>query len=211
MLLYNEAISNIPNELTWKLFYEKARMDEYIYRSKLYEIKNENSLEFIYFKNYILNRIRKSYLKSICYCNSDLLKWKILQGGARTEMIFGNYMNAHKLIRRAGNDCPSKSLSLVHIDESRIEELNGNKESCYNILCDEVKTNPQEWKVYFELINYFMRRNDKTSALNMCREALSIHNGSGRLWSLYIELNNEYIHKYILVHLKDNLIMLDKH
>lgn len=197
MLLYEEALNNIPNELSWKLYYEKARMDEYIYRSILYNNQNDNNrkLEFNYFEKYIINRIRKSYLRSICYCNSDSLKWKILQGGARTEMIFNNYNNAIKLILRSLNDCPSKSRSLIIIDQSRIEELNGNSNECFNILVNEIKLTSCEWKLYYELITFYMRRNNKKLALEMCKEALKIHMGSGRLWSLYIELNNENIYK----------------
>lgn len=54
---------------------------------------------------------------------------------------------------------------------------------------------PMEWKLLLERIHHLVLHERYSEALKLNAEALKIHLGAGRLWSLYIHITHMYVYE----------------
>ncbi|EAL67408.1 hypothetical protein DDB_G0280363 [Dictyostelium discoideum AX4] len=157
----------VSREVTWKIYFEAAQIEE---RSK----------------NLTLSRA--AYVKSVELCPENLL-WKVWLGGSRTELNADNICIARKLVFRALEEVPSKLRSLVLLEYSRLEEYAGNINKSRRILKMAHVEARLDWKVFLESVLLEMRANNYEAAIKEAKESLKIHSGAGRLWAALIQLN----------------------
>jgi hypothetical protein len=83
----------------------------------------------------------------ICCANNIFYRQKkVWLGCARTELLAGNETRARQLIRRALEEVPSKSRTLVLLDYARLEEFSGHVDDAISLLthgCTEAKCGPR--------------------------------------------------------------------
>ncbi|EGG18811.1 hypothetical protein DFA_02550 [Cavenderia fasciculata] len=163
----DRARQSVSREVTWKVYFEAAQIEE---------------------RANHLGLARAAYVKSVELCPENLL-WKVWLGGSRTELNADNINVARKLVFRALKEVPAKLKSLVLLEYSRLEEYAGNINKSRRILKmahDEARL---DWKVFLESVLLEMRANNYEDATIAAKESLKIHSGAGRLWAALIQLN----------------------
>jgi hypothetical protein len=187
----NEAVKSISKELTWRVYFEKFEAE---YRSAdiaafyLHQ-RTKNSLQRC--RDHMLERCRKTLVQSLLHCPSNL-KWKIYLVGARIEISVGNINKARKLIAQAFVQVPEKSKVNAYVESSRLEEFIGNTTKARKILRSACTKLPSDWKSFFESILLEARMGRILEAMELASEAVEIHNGTGRIWALYIQLCHKW-------------------
>eukprot|EP01133_Synstelium_polycarpum_P015617 gene15617-18557_t len=161
------ARAAVSREVTWKIYFEAAQIEE----------RSRN-----------LSLSRAAYVKSVELCPENLL-WKVWLGGSRTELNADNINVARKLVFRALQEVPSKLKSLVLLEYSRLEEYAGNINKSRRILKMAHIEARLDWKVFLESVLLEMRANNYDAAIEEAKESLKIHSGAGRLWAALIQLN----------------------
>lgn len=78
------------------------------------------------------------------------------------------------------------------LEQSRLHELRGNVEQARRLLKGARKTNKQEWKVFLESVLLELRNQSIGRALREARKALDVHRGTGRLWAVLIQLEQQH-------------------
>jgi len=164
--LVEKASKAVSKELTWKLFFEAAQVEE----------RAGN-----------LAAARASYVQSIRSCPDNLL-WKIWLGGARTELGCGNVDTARKLQQRALELVPPKMKAMVYLEISKLEEFTGHVDRARKVLKTARKETKHEWKVFLETVLLEMRNSSMEEAMVHAQNALRVHTGTGRLWAVMIQL-----------------------
>ena len=183
--LIERSVNIVPKELKWKLYFECAQMEER-------------------FGN--LEATREAYVKSVTHCPKHLL-WKVWLAGARTELRLADngIVAARKLIQRSISEVPEKKRAqvflgkilfvevnlLFSIEWSRIEEFHGNVDDARSVLSRARKEAKHEWKIFLESVLLELRSNNLSNAMKQAEDALKIHAGTGRLWSLLIQMNQQ--------------------
>ncbi|EFA76592.1 hypothetical protein PPL_10361 [Heterostelium album PN500] len=157
----------VSREVTWKIYFEAAQIEE----------RSRN-----------LSLSRAAYVKSVELCPENLL-WKVWLGGSRTELNADNINIARKLVFRALQEVPAKLKSLVLLEYSRLEEYAGNINKSRRILKMAHEEARLDWKVFLESVLLEMRANNYEAAIQEAKESLKIHSGAGRLWAALIQLN----------------------
>ncbi len=132
-------------------------------------------------------------MKSVAQCPRHLL-WKVWLAGARSELKFNQrefegLKIARRLVQRSLKEVPDKKKSQVFLEWSRIEEFCNNIDKARSILCRAKKEAKHEWKVFLEAVLLELRAGDLKAAIKEAEEALKVHAGTGRLWSLLIQMN----------------------
>ena len=96
------------------------------------------------------------------------------------------------LLERAYEESPPKTRAIVMLEQSRLHELRGNVEQARRLLKGARKTNKQEWKVFLESVLLELRNQSIGRALRQARKALDVHRGTGRLWAVLIQLEQQH-------------------
>ena len=78
------------------------------------------------------------------------------------------------------------------LEQSRLHELRGNVEQARRLLRSARRTNTQEWKVFLESVLLELRNQSIGRALREARKALDVHRGTGRLWAVLIQLEQQH-------------------
>lgn len=160
------AIKSISKELTWKVYFEAAQIEERAGNSQ---------------------RGHDYYVQSVMACQENLL-WKVWLGGARSELNQDNISVARKLLDRSLESVPTKMKATVLLEYSRLEEFAGNFKEARCILDKAKLETKHEWKVFLESVLLELRSNNFDGAIQEAQEALEIHTGTGRLWAVIIQL-----------------------
>ena len=96
------------------------------------------------------------------------------------------------LLERAYEESPPKTRAIVMLEQSRLHELRGNVEQARRLLRSARRTNTQEWKVFLESVLLELRNQSIGRALREARKALDVHRGTGRLWAVLIQLEQQH-------------------
>eukprot|EP00736_Rhodelphis_marinus_P013686 Rmarinus@m.17699 len=161
-----QAVSCIPRELVWKVYFETAQVEE-----------RWGDIE----------ACRQLYVKCALQCPNNL-RWKVWAAGARSELNHGNFEVARELVRRALLEVGRKNVSGVLLEWSRLEEYAGNVDRARDILRRALQEHKSDWKLYLELVLLELRAGNVTKAVNVADQALKIHPDTGRLWAIRIHL-----------------------
>ena len=128
-------------------------------------------------------------VRALLACPSNLW-WKIWLVGARTEISAGKMERARKLLRQALKSCPAKSRTSVFLECSRAEEHFGNIDCARRILLRTRRDFKGDWKLYLEAALLEARCGNFLGAMDIVRSGLAAHRGTGRLWSVYLQLSH---------------------
>ncbi len=187
-----EAVKSISKELTWRVHFEKFQAEERaaeIAAKGLFEQCTGFSL--LACRRYMFANCRRSLTQSLLLCPSNL-RWKLLLVGARLELGLGNIGTARNLIQRSFQEVPSKSKASVYIECSRMEEYVGNFDVARSILIFAKHQLQNDWRLCLESVLLEARRGNMLAAINLAKQAASLHPGTGRIWALYIQLNHRW-------------------
>lgn len=168
--LVERGVRHISKDLVWKLWFESAQVEE---------------------RAGFLHKSRAAYVKSVGTCAANL-RWKVWLGGARTELCHQQIETSQALLERAYEESPPKTRAIVMLEQSRLHELRGNVEQARRLLKGARKTNKQEWKVFLESVLLELRSQSIDRALREARKALDVHRGTGRLWAVLIQLEQQH-------------------
>ena len=168
--LVERGARHISKDLVWKLWFESAQVEE---------------------RAGFLHKSRAAYVKSVGTCAANL-RWKVWLGGARTELCHQQIETSQALLERAYEESPPKTRAIVMLEQSRLHELRGNVEQARRLLKGARKTNKQEWKVFLESVLLELRNQSIGRALREARKALDVHRGTGRLWAVLIQLEQQH-------------------
>ncbi len=183
------AVPLVNSELAWKLHFEAAQLWE---RSEYSGAEGEGlsyskaTSNLMSLPNW-LDQARKCYVASARKCGDPII-WKIWLAGARSEVAGLNYDVALKLIAKGAADAPQKYQSAVILDHARVEELRGDIKQAREILRSGIEKEGSDWKTYYEAVQFEARYGNIDEAIKLAEDALKIHEGTGRLWALLIQL-----------------------
>jgi tetratricopeptide (TPR) repeat protein len=135
----------------------------------------------------VFSKPKETLVRSFLLCPSNL-RWKLYLIGARLEIKIGNVHAARLLAQRALLDVPVKSKATVLIECSRLEEFIGNISNARKILQRARMEIEHDWRSYFESISLESRQNSLHTAIKIAKKAVQLHNGTGRIWAIYIQL-----------------------
>ena len=141
-------------------------------------------------------RARDAYACSIHACPFNL-RWKIWLSGARMELLSGSPARvavARALLSRALEEVPKKMRCMVLLEQARAEEFLGFLPEARRILRQAQTESKLEWKVFLESVLLELRANRIDDAIHEAEAALEVHNGTGRLWAILIQLKQKQKH-----------------
>jgi la-related protein 1 len=185
-----ESLKSISKELTWRVYYEKfeaeTRASCIVARGLQNSIKYP-SVGYERILSKVLTNYRHNLIRSLLLCPPNL-KWKLYLIAAREEIVVGNLANARNWARKAIVEVPIKSKATALIECSRIEEYAGNLINARKILNRARSELHHDWRSYFESIAFESRNKNFQAALRIAQQAVNYHNGTGRIWAIYIQL-----------------------
>lgn len=184
----SDAVKQISKELTWKVYFEKSQVEERLAECAVvgYQ-KRHPKLSINECRNQLLGNARESLMKSLLLCPANL-RWKVLLVGSRLELSVGTISTCKELLKRAFLEVPFKSKSFVFLECSRLEEFLGNVDTARDILARARAEVSGEWKIHLESVLLEARCGDLPAAIVAAKKAVALHPGTGRLWSIYIQL-----------------------
>lgn len=184
----NEAVKSISKELTWRVHYERFQAEERASEFAAVGLYNSNTrISLRDCRDQMLSMCRRSLTQSLLLCPANL-RWKLFLVGARLELGVGHVLKAQRLISRAYAEVPAKSKASVIIEASRLEEYIGNISLARKILRSGRIELQNDWRTCLESILLEARSGQIDAAIDLCKHAVSIHSGTGRIWSLFIQL-----------------------
>lgn len=197
----SRAVSKIPKELCWKIWFEAAHIEERIGRRNLrksaqpvcYEhVENENdrnpswildALTNSESNSHYLHRCRQMFSLSAVHAPTNL-RWKVWLAGSRVELSVGQKEISRRLLKRALEEVPGKSKPQVFIECARHEEYFGNIDKARSIMSLARQEAKQEWKVFLESVLLEIRAGCLIQAMHLAELSLKVHVGTGRLWAV---------------------------
>lgn len=185
----NNAARSITHELIWKVSFEHSQAEERAADFSASGLAAVSSMSIYAARQKLFSRSRSLLIQSALVCPSNL-QWKIWLVGSRLELSAGNLSTARKLLCLAFSTVPLKSKAQVFLDASRIEEYCGNLSVARELLVIAKTEIPCEWKLYLEAILLEARSGNISLAMKLAEKSLKQHTGTGRLWSMLIQLSH---------------------
>ena len=178
--MLQRANEHVSKEVIWKVYLEAA----FLFERAAVENSERRSLPLDSF----LSRARHYFALTIQTCRLNL-RWKVWLAAARMELSAGIASNATRLFARAHEVAPEKVRSLTLLDYARLHEYIGERDVARAILCKGRIEYGHDWKVWLESVLLEMRGINTTHAFQLAASALSLHQGTGRLWSVLVQLS----------------------
>jgi tetratricopeptide (TPR) repeat protein len=104
------------------------------------------------------------------------------------ELLFGDWSLPPLLIDSIMRIAPTKSKPMVVVLSAKICELQYEYERALGLLQHTVREYAAEWRVFLELAQFYLHRNDVDHAIRAVADGLRVHPGSGRLWAFRVQL-----------------------
>lgn len=186
------AVVYISRELMWRVYFERYSVEERACEISAQGLFNKSPHKsLMQCRSEVAQLCRKSLVQSLLLCAGNL-RWKVFLVGARLELRIGNESEARRLLAKAYEEIPKKSLSSVIIECSRLEEFIGNVKVARRILKKACREISGDWRVVFELILLEARHGNLMKALEIAREAVRKFSSTGRVWALLIQLYHRW-------------------
>lgn len=189
--MVERALNSISKELLWKVHLEAAQIQE---RAALLSVALASGnvlrcspLRWLPVCNE-LTASRKYFARAVLACPPNL-SWKVWLAGGRMELNAGRDNIARKFFEKAFEQVPEKNKANVFLECSRLEDFEGNTELGRAILWKARQDCPVEWKVYLESVMLEIRAGRREKAIEIAQLALKVHNGTGRLWAVLVQLS----------------------
>lgn len=158
-------------------------------------------------RDILYRNARLSLIQSLLFCPTNL-RWKIWLASSRLELSTGHTERSRKLLQQALIESPVKSKGLIYLECSRVEEYSLNVAAARRILIQACTEYKSEWRLYLELIMLEARQGRFNHALTVCRSALQLHAGAGRLWAAYVQLCHRLEYLADFNHSLDQLLLM---
>jgi tetratricopeptide (TPR) repeat protein len=120
--------------------------------------------------------------------SSATQRYKLLLTATMNELLFGDWSIPPLLLDWIMKITPSKAKPMVVILWAKICELHGDNERAFGLFQHAVREYAAEWRVFLELAQFHLHRNDVDHAIRVIAEGLKTHPGSGRLWAFRVQL-----------------------
>lgn len=118
-------------------------------------------------------------------------RWRFLYNSAIIEALFGQLSLTEKLLNYTLHITPQKSISTVLMVIAKYyEQINDIKNATriYKQLRNEFNS---DWRIFLEYSLFLIRRGNRKKCLKWVRNGLETHSATGRLWALYVQLEEE--------------------
>ncbi|OHT08652.1 hypothetical protein TRFO_22737 [Tritrichomonas foetus] len=115
-------------------------------------------------------------------------RYKLLLTAATIELSHGDGSVAPLILDMTLHMTPNKSKPLILILIGKVYELNNDYTHALSIFEHTAQEYAAEWRVFFELAQFHVHRNNIPEAINVLTVALNHHQGSGRLWAFRVQL-----------------------
>jgi len=186
--MMERATESISRELLWKVHLEAAMVAERMeMNNNSNKIENRGSR---FSPQQSLSQSRTSFARTVLTCPTNLC-WKVWLAGGRMELAAGETTKARKLFLRAYDVVPEKGRPAVLLECARLEEFTNNLKLARAILSKARKETSMEWKVWLESVALETRSGRRCRAVQLARQALEVHSGTGRLWAALVQLMQE--------------------
>jgi la-related protein 1 len=113
---------------------------------------------------------------------------KLLIIASTIELVHGDGSLAPLLLDRALGETPYKSRPLTQILWAKVYEHNGQFAEALELFQKNAVEFSAEWRVFLELAQFHLHRNNVPRAIAVLCDALKMHPGSGRLWAFRVQL-----------------------
>jgi tetratricopeptide (TPR) repeat protein len=173
---------SISRELVWKVHLEACQCMERAALASLSDTTNSQTVD----KALVLCR------KRVCMtalCCPPSLSWKVWLAGGRMELSAGNIHVARTLFNRAHNVVPEKGRIATLLECARLEEFDGDLDLARAILCKSRQALTSDWKIWLESVLLEIRDGKFLRAVNLAKQSLVKHSGTGRLWAALVQLS----------------------
>jgi tetratricopeptide (TPR) repeat protein len=178
--MFERATNTISRELVWKVHLDASQILE---RAALALATSTPGMTV----DRALADCRKRVAMTALSCPSNL-SWKVWLAGGRMELSAGNIEIARKLFLRAHKVVPVKGRIATLLECARLEEFAGDVDLARAILCKSRKELNTDWKVWLESVLLEARDGEHVRALDLAKQALDKHSGTGRLWACLVQL-----------------------
>mmetsp|Transcript_14831 Transcript_14831/g.20940 ORF Transcript_14831/g.20940 Transcript_14831/m.20940 type:complete len:1454 (+) Transcript_14831:187-4548(+) len=180
--MLDRATKSISRELMWKVHLHAAQILE---RAAI-DLTNAKPGTKL---NKELTLCRERFGMTVLTCPPNLC-WKVWLAGGRMELSAGNTEQARKLFLRAHNVVPEKGRAAVIMECARLEEFVGETEVARAVLRKARSEVGSDWKVWLESVLLEIRSGEQRRAIDVAKQALEIHSGTGRLWASLVQLQH---------------------
>lgn len=133
-------------------------------------------------------RIMRSLLAEAAAVCSPKQRYKLLFTAATIELTYGDASLSPLLLERTLAITPFKSKPMVLILLAKVYELNQEYDQAQQLFERAASDFSAEWRVFLELAQFHVHRNNIPKAIDVLTDALKTHNGSGRLWAFRVQL-----------------------
>jgi tetratricopeptide (TPR) repeat protein len=162
----DKAVLTISKELVWKVYFEGGQIEE---------------------RQWNLVAAREFYEKSAQQALVTL-RWKVWMAWARLELMDDNEEAAKSFLDKALREVPAKTKSVILLECTRVEEYFKKLDKAREYIMQAQNEAKHEWKVFLEAVLLEMRCGNIQRAIHQVQEALKVHQRTGRLWALLIQL-----------------------
>jgi la-related protein 1 len=115
-------------------------------------------------------------------------RYKLLMTATIIELVHGDLALSPLLVNWTEKLTPGKLKPTIWILSAKVSELLRDVDRALVILRHVVAEYSAEWRVYIELAQHFLHRNDVEQAIQALNDGLRKHPGSGRLWAFRVQL-----------------------
>lgn len=135
-------------------------------------------------------QLMRNLLSESVYSCLPKQRYKLLFSAATIELMHGNPSFAPLILNITLNMTPYKSKPMVLILIAKVFELNREYDKALSIFEKASVEFSAEWRIFLELAQFHVHRNNVEKAIDVLTSALKMHNGSGRLWAFRVQLES---------------------
>ena len=135
-------------------------------------------------------QLMRNLLSESTYTCLPKQRYKLLYSAAIIELIHGDPSLSPLLLNITLHLTPYKSKPMALILMAKVFELNHEYDQALSIFEKASLEFSAEWRIFLELAQFHVHRNDIDKAIDVLTSALKIHNGSGRLWAFRVQLES---------------------
>ncbi|OHT00611.1 hypothetical protein TRFO_32731 [Tritrichomonas foetus] len=137
--------------------------------------------------NGYLNLMRSLLAEAISLC-SPKQRYKLFFTASTIELTYGDPSVSPLLLDLTLKLTPYKSRPMIIILSAKVFELNKEYDQALILFERATMEYFAEWRVFLELAQFHVHRNNIKKAIEVLTNALITHTGSGRLWAFRVQL-----------------------
>lgn len=126
-------------------------------------------------------------------------RWRFLYNSSVIETLFGQPPLVEKLLNYTLHITPQKSISTVLMAIAKYYEQVNDMKNAKRIYKQFRKEFTSDWRIFLEYALFLIRRGNRSKAIKWVKKGIEIHSATGRLWALYVQLEDETLQSQRLV------------